>query len=1523
MKKFGKAMLMAVFAVVLILGVGIFAACSGSKSSEKSKSEYSFIFMSGTVVLYTVTAKEGSEYKSQMGAEPTRTGYVFEGWSLTPNGDVEQLPDKMPAQNRTYYAVFSARYNLTFTAGIGTIPDDKKVMSVKEGEPLYALVSAVTPAVSDGDAVFDAWYLRGTERITATSGQTMPKGNVEVVAKYSVGYTINIYKEKNFKQGNYPTAADETVTSTAHVGDRISDLPSYNGFYYDDNKENAVLRASLNKNSAQNKFDLYYKILGYDAVFNANLPSDVDYTGTMETMTCGYGEDNIAPDCGFTADGYRFDGWSTDPNGDVEFRAGETFSVERATTIYAHWVKGLTEVSGFSSDRVYIMDKPQAGGALRKVAYLERTGLDDILGEYNATTHVFTFKNVFIEDSDVVLLRGIADSAAGTFAYLNTSNAVQYSLMKLDGTVDSSAKLKLNDDGSAVYNDGTDNYNGKYTAGADGSLVFSVDGKEKFAFRIVQSDGGLTCFMIRGEEYGTWNNITQDGYVDTTYTLYLDGYGYALMQVFGLNSSLTNVVMGMFDGLYIYGAGDGAYTGDEGTEVVVALYNSSLYMRQFACLLMEGEYETRSENDTDVYTHVFLERFETTLYAAPQDETEFDKETADKIELSGYSVLDNSATYTYNKDGSTVTVKGKYEYDRTAGTLRIIPSSGDELLFEVNVLTIDGESEEETVVVFEPVNELFGQYFVNGLDSTFGPRGYYAMYIYNNGVAMFAFRVPVSDAFYGNILFEYTRMVYGEYTVAVEGEDDKGQPDPRANVYEFSAEIDPATSYYLYYLYGSLYGMPISINGFGSFRFQFVYSATTGEISYVTVTRRGDFQAGEKFTYNEVEYTLDGFGTATAADGSKMSYDYDTSIRIGRLFITPDASKPDDTVLYVDAFGDGNFVEYEFNYVTANAGTRINMIFFKDDTALLTLNYSSGLSVSYYSFSFGNVQWHTEIGDATHKYGRYTRDESVDFSDVYYPLNITYSSFEFVIITTTEKNKNGEDVEVVRLYLYDIGSAEGESVTVNSNGDELTINRKTVTATYVKKGVNGGNDTTYTGSFAYADDRLYLIYKVDEDNTAQIVFKLEYGPQGEISSFRVIRSEAGYYVDADDSISYLYLSGESTDEAGVYSGTYYEYNPEYEEEGAEVEKFIEHEGTYKVTAQPNTIGYDFTYATGEKDDEDNDVTETFTFGLTTDATGIPGFVKFKMLLNTYVMYMSLSVGIGRIGTLTGGGYDYQVFTRGNTQYVGNMEWNADWLVWVFTATDGSVFYFRSTVNGIFLLDNTYVAETRGMFELSETVDVEVAATEEVPGTEDTPAVPAVPAHTAHVTRIEMTGMAVAYLHYTYDDKDMYIAGFYMQYANNGFAFGYLDEDTLAVEFRFRLMTYTDTETEEVRYVAEVANMDLFGTYTGDDLTVINLDGFRTAYYVDSYGIVYSGVFESKEVDGDTYVKITYLDLINYRVKYVYVKLDFENRTFVTVDASAYGEEEEENQDEAEGADEILLNFDHSQAYNIGNAVLSA
>lgn len=1457
MKKLYRVVLSALLVVVLALCAFSFAACADSKESEKE--QYTMTFMVGTMVYDTVTATEGSAYQTK--GDPVRPNNVFEGWSNAEDGAVEALPETMPSENRTYYAVFSAQFTLKLDASFGSIPEEQASMTVKVGENLYSKLSSITPTLASGDAKFDGWYLRGTEKITEASGLTMPNGNVEAVAKYSVAYTVNIYKEHELDSGNY----GEPVTvleNTAFVGDTVAELPSYTGFRYDNDKANTALTDALSQYSAQNVLSLYYEVIGYEAEFSVNLPADAKYENDMKPLLCGYKLACNMPECGYVADGYRFVGWATTPDGNVTYYPDDEFSIDRATIFYAKWVKGLTELTGLSTDRVYIMGK--VDDPTVTVAYLERAGLKDILGTYDDATHVFTFKSVLVENGDV-LLRGIADTARNTFTYLNTNNATAYTL--LGATGENVPTITLKDDGKATYVDENgDAVNATYFGDEDGSMkLVDGDGETMFAFRLVFSDDGIASYEVRGEEYGLWYNIGQDGYVDGKSIIYLDGYGFAQIYIIALDSSLKQHTY-VFGGTYSFTAGlNGAYDGEDGKEIVVTFYNNSLQAKSFVYLLMVGSFTM--EGRTDQFTNVCLQRFADTIYAAPAEGAAVDTATADKIVLSGYSVLDDSATYTYkNDEGETVSVTGKYLYDECFGTITIIPATGDKLVFEI-FTGKDGDG--NNVATFKrETGDKCGRYStVTGLTNS---SAYFDMYFYNENVAAFGFRLYKTDSFFGSIYPEYMVAIVGEYELIVASSDPN---DPSGNLYEFKATPDMS-------VYNTIYNyLRINVISFYQFKFQFGYD-NSGAITHIAVQNTSDFVQG-KFTYDGVEYTLDGYGNAvgTDAQGKELKRSYAYNSLLGGVLVVniPTENNAQAKVMFADFDGDGVYAEFENNYLLSNAGTTVVMWFFKDNSAVLTLVYATqtmaGPSYTYYTFSYGAITWNDE--DKT--VGSYERNTNVKFSSMYNAISETYAAFKIKIVTNTTENADGTTNVSKILYIYDFGSAtpndDGKYVIVNAAGDELMLDANSSNATYIEKGAEGGNDVEYKGTYYYFDGTVQLVY----DTNKGITFNLVYGENG-VLSFEVVGNETGYMVDYNDGVSYLYLSGKSTGEAGVCSGTYYLYD-------AETKAYTAYDGTYRINQygikNGNENSYDFTYTVNGEE-------QTFTFARIREVRGFMFFRTYTMKLDYYVYSINASniASPSPIGVLQGGEFaDQQYVVMQSTgqpmTYTGKLEeFDKENEIYVFTdTTNGYVFYFKYYGGkNMVRLDGAYVGAVKGVFDLSEPIEIEVAEVTGTPASPGVPAVPGVPAHTAVIEKVEMSGMALAFLKYTYNGEEKTITAIYAQIATSTFILVDGNGKELA---RFRLMVRTLASGER-EYFADVIDRDTYGTFVNENLSVISLNGFTGAYYVDGYGMEHSGTYD---VDENGVIRIAYIDMKAYVLKYVYVTLDKEKGTFTLVSPS--------------------------------------
>lgn len=309
-----KSFLSVLSALLLLLAALGFAACTQTET-------YTLTLMDGDSVYFTESAAEGTAIEYP--ADPTRENYTFNGWYLTADGTGtrQELPTEMPAEDRTYYAGWTAQ----------------------EEEP-------VTPTAS---------------------------------------YTIEIYLQ-NLTQDGYEEDEEATRTGTAEVGSNVT-VPEISGFILNTEMSTSVTngQVAISSNAANNVFAVYYDRAAYTVVYNANAPQGTVAEGTMDEELNGvYGQSFTLAECGYTLSGYRFAGWSTSADGEVQYRPGDSYTLTANGQLYAVWSRGYINAFG-GEDVIYLGEEG--------VATLVRGGRDFTgsytTGEDGVTTFSFTLGN--------------------------------------------------------------------------------------------------------------------------------------------------------------------------------------------------------------------------------------------------------------------------------------------------------------------------------------------------------------------------------------------------------------------------------------------------------------------------------------------------------------------------------------------------------------------------------------------------------------------------------------------------------------------------------------------------------------------------------------------------------------------------------------------------------------------------------------------------------------------------------------------------------------------------------------------------------------------------------------------------------------------------------------------------------------------------------------------------------------------------------------------------------------------------
>lgn len=1474
----------------IIAAVGVFVAACSDKQDSKPAPDYTIRLMLNADAEYeSYTGKAGSAVVFDKG-DPTRVNAVFDGWSLQPNGEVTELPTVMPAENVSYYAIFSRRYTITLRVGEGELTGSDK-LSVKADQNLYDLVKEITPS-APGVSVFDAWYY-GSRKIDADSTVTMPASSITLEARYNIGFKLNVYKEGKFGHEDYTSSAADSVSGTGFVGSapRDSEYPNFVGYELNTEKSGSTSLFVLNADG-NNNFDVYYSLIGCNIIFNANPPENTEPSGRAMSDEWGYNEENSVPDCGYTISGYRFSHWSTtaDDTG-AKYYAGSNLSVTDTTTLFAIWSKGYTDFNEVSNDVIYL-DK-DANGTTK--IYLQRLYLDEVEGELNETTGVFSFK----DENNSVISRGRLDKATETYICINSD---KYSLRTYEdpspmdsGVISSSIGLEISDDGSAVYKDTVKNLNivGTYAIdGESGSMKFVPNNSsesEEFYFRLAYDKNeqtGVTrnIFEIRGDEYGAWQNLSYKNEIDEHFRLIFDGYGNAAMVALDAVGSNSNVTYGVY-----------RYTADSTDalpEIVIAFLsgNSVANIRGLTVVLKEGEYGTAEKPYNRVYVS---NRGEYTFYSKPSDGSLPDTATADKFVLDGYGVFDNSALYTANG----VTTEGKYILDTESNTFTFIPKNGDSVNYEITYKT-EGEGETaQHYYLYEAAESICKDYAVGNLENYYIPGNVYRFRIMNNGKAMFSVRVTMSDATFGCVIYSYIPVIEGEYS-AVEGSDGE---------YVFTAPYDINVVLQIYNMYYQAYQRPLNISNFYNFKFKFDNKVDDNGYATCTATAMGDDYKDYSVVYDGVTYTMDGYGKAVGTDGAGKTFvkDYVVTSAMGLpyMYLRWDSGKVDSdgNTIYDQSnyiLIDGAFVGIENDYAKFN--NRYLLESFGDGFFRMVV-LENGKAVLYYAarnggvarfYSYGEITWN----DADKKFGSYREIECLNTAGSI--LIAQYGDFKF----GTKIVKSDKDEDIPTFYIYDseFVSNEAGSVTVGgANGTELIINLNENKAEYRQPKEEGGY-TSIAGDMTYHDGVVSILYTFtkEEDGLEYIsikAFKLKYNvDHTAVTSFIEIGQdrEVGLWQDEDGTNDYIYLSGE-TNTDGKYIGIYYQYvEPETKGDDYKITAadYVAHNGFYKRTSESSVREFEFTYdvTTEDENGEDQTVSMTSIFRVTYGSTYMPEYKMRTMYFGQGVYVYSGLTGTQPIGILAGGGYSAITYmTSSGSTYTGkvgvynnpNLLFVEGMYLYEFRVNDSALFYFSATVGDtprVVMLDGIYSSENFGMFTCTQDRVIKDFPVYNAPENEGDE--PSYTPTDITVKQLWLNGLGYARL-ITADDK-MYTV-FYIAIDNTTYQLYTVIDESVRMFGTYRLYR---SENSENPFIAVFADDEMRKTFSGSNGSSFVTDGFSSAAYVDEKGIYHSGIYE-RVADHPEVIEVSYIGTngaLTVTVFYLEVKSD---GTFEVLDGS--------------------------------------
>ncbi|HWS30273.1 MAG TPA: InlB B-repeat-containing protein [Clostridia bacterium] len=277
--------------------------------------------------------------------DPSREGYIFEGWStsdldLPENATGFTMPNHHVVFHGKWYKAYTANYRFEGDAPY-TAPSAK---TYKNGETMIPEPVIVQPGYS-----FDGWYLEGDRENIVTS-YTFNKSNVTFV-----GYWTAIdYSVKYEFAGEYPAKAVKPTDSTIyHVGDTVyiqtpTEYSSFSNFTFDGwwlgetkieggsfemPSDNVTLTGKWTKTATPGPLPVIYAV---DYLYTGNVPVNAPalpgtnyyYVGTTAHVAS-------APQLA----GYTFSGWMTT---DVAVVNGAFAIPYKNVTFTGYWVPGVT-----------------------------------------------------------------------------------------------------------------------------------------------------------------------------------------------------------------------------------------------------------------------------------------------------------------------------------------------------------------------------------------------------------------------------------------------------------------------------------------------------------------------------------------------------------------------------------------------------------------------------------------------------------------------------------------------------------------------------------------------------------------------------------------------------------------------------------------------------------------------------------------------------------------------------------------------------------------------------------------------------------------------------------------------------------------------------------------------------------------------------------------------------------------------------------------------------------------------------
>lgn len=524
------------------------AGCLAAAACGTTYYQYNFEENGGAEVA-DLSIAEGEEFTLPV---PVRDGFGFEGWYDNADFTGNPVETVVASEHATFFAKWAQLYKITVNLDGGSLADADK-LALKEGGNVYDYMKDKVPTKSG--LTFGAWFVGNNE---LGSNTRMTTAGITLDAKYKVGYTVEIWKQKSDNAAEYEMDAEATVSGNEYVGVTYTADVEQEGFTVVSNSS-AVASKVLTANAAENVLKLYFDRIDCNVTFVPNYPDGS--AGGETAKTVKYGEEVTVPD-NLTCAGYCLKGWATSPDGEVEYEVDSIaatlyngtkpeavkFTPKRSNTrLYAVWSKGYTNM--FAGNATY--------GGDDTLFHLSETDTDIYLlrggtffkGTYNTENKRF----IFVVNPDLQLIGQLKDD--GTYIYSNLSRSeISRPKYTIDGGISETEEIQFDEFNGLTYivtaeNNTTTQSQGVYVVDSNGYYVTTFTtgalAGQTLTIRLVDltssSGGRYPAFMVRNEREAAMGEIYRCGvslrsgagigYMTAAYQITLDGFGTATMNM--------------------------------------------------------------------------------------------------------------------------------------------------------------------------------------------------------------------------------------------------------------------------------------------------------------------------------------------------------------------------------------------------------------------------------------------------------------------------------------------------------------------------------------------------------------------------------------------------------------------------------------------------------------------------------------------------------------------------------------------------------------------------------------------------------------------------------------------------------------------------------------------------------------------------------------------------------------------------------------------------------------------------------